>query len=169
MANNTAHLQELFQKWHGKRLSSSSNAAILLGGGSWDLGSITWKGGDEYYSFDPILQAYREFWRWLLVTYPGVDVYWKSLSAMHPHNLDFTSVKAENLDTVKKGTMYVSAGRALAFDQALRHLIQSEFEGRIGILDIYNATALSAEWLFSADLHHYRWELNRYMLTEWFY
>ena len=175
--HNTDELKKTFQKWHGKQLLPQSNqqqqqhsAAILMGSGTWDLGSFTWSGGDESFALEPTVQAYQAFWTWLLDTYPGVDIYWKSLSAVHPHNLrELRTIKPVNMERVKMGTMYVSSARAKALDDALREMIHNQFNDRIGILDVYFATSLTAEWLFPDDSHHYRWELNRHMLVEWFY
>lgn len=172
-ANNTQELQQLFQKWHGRQLleqHTNHTTAILMGSGTWDLGKITWTGGDEFFSLEPVLHAYQSFWEWLLQEYPKAQLYWKALSAMHPHNLmDLSTVLPENLERVQKGTMYVSAARAKALDLALVELILEQFAGKIEVLDVYHATALTAEWLFPADSHHYQWEMNRHMFMEWFY
>ncbi|CAB9519193.1 expressed unknown protein [Seminavis robusta] len=168
-AGHVAELQQLFDEWHGARIRKQTHSAIVLGSGTWDLGTITWAGGDANFTLAPTIDAHRMFWKWLLQQYPGVPVYYKSPSAVHPHAVANLQECADR-ERVQMGTRYVSTARNHALDHGLRQLLQEEpFRSRMGLLDVYNSTQLVAEWLFPCDTHHFNWEMNRHMLMEWFY
>ena len=177
-AGNVQDLKDLFQKWHGEKLrkyvdknESPSNAAIVLGAGSWDVGMITWTGGDVNFTLvDPTMEAYRNFWTWLLNEFPNIPIYWKAFSAVHPHVLHSLTHDPSTDPMIRKGTRYSTASRVQVFREARENLMrENEFKDRIGVLDVYHAAQLSADWLFPDDSSHLGWEMNSLMLMEWFY
>ena len=158
--SNHQKLKAMFKEWHKDHLlEHKDNSAILLGSGPWDLGRITWYGGDESFTIEDTLRGYRTFIEWLRKEYPTVDILWKSQSAVHPHTIP------EDADAmVLKGTRYVSTARTLELEKATRQLMK---ELHVPILDIYIATYLSSDWLYPGDSGHYKSELNQRLL-QWF-
>ena len=168
---NVKYLEELLEKWHGDKLRQEPNSAIVLGSGAWDLGILVWGGGDANFTLGPHVDAHREFFTWLLKQYPRTPIFWKSSSAPHPHIVrDLSDLPADVSALVSKGNRYNSIARQEAFEAAIRALIQEEpFRDRIGVLDVFKASRLAADWLFPFNTHHLNWEFNRHMIMEWFY
>ena len=157
--NKTDYLKETFTQWHGAQLQDKLNTAVLMGSGPWDLGVITWSGGTAVFPLEPILAGYREFIEFVRQQFPNTTVLWKSQSAVHAHNSISTKPK------IIQGTKYAGRWRTEQLDMATRKLMK---ELNVPLLDIYEATFLSADWLFPEDGGHYKFELNRAMLN-WFY
>ena len=114
------------------------------------------------------LQACRHFITSLRQKYPNVVLYWKSPSAMHIHVVDSTTT-AQNQNHISAAdrVRYMSTSRM----EELYHLqkkLMSKEELNVPVLDIYEATYLSASWTFPGDGRHYRPELHRHMI-HWFY
>jgi len=68
---------------------------------------------------------------------------------------------------------YMSASRSKYIYELQKQVVLEvkklkQQQQQIFFLDLYEATYLSADWLFPSDGRHYRPDLNRYML-QWFY
>ena len=166
-------LQEL-EAQHGTllnetcKMESSSPVALLLCSALWDiLDSQDTMQGESY---DNHRQALQEYIERIRQSYPHVTIVWKLPMAVHPHVVQLERlVDAETGKPVLFGIdrlRYMSKYRSRYIYELQKELMQ---ELDVKVLDIYDATHLSAHRLYPSDGRHYRADLNRLMLNWFFY
>jgi lysophospholipase L1-like esterase len=171
---DTLH-QELGSLLHHELLSSSDQqqegqqhgTALVLCSGLWDiLDSQDTLQGESY---DNHIQACRDYVERIRDKYPNVTIIWKSPMAVHVHVVDLNRlIDAETGKPVLFGIdrlRYMSRSRSRYLYEIQMALME---ELNVPVLDIYDATYLSAHRLYPSDGRHYRPDLNRLMLN-WFY
>ena len=166
-------LQEL-ERQHGAllnetcKMESSCPVALLLCSALWDiLDSQDTMQGESY---DNHRQALQEYIERIRQSYPHVTIVWKLPMAVHPHVVQLERlVDAETGKPVLFGIdrlRYMSKYRSRYIYELQKELMQ---ELDVKVLDIYDATHLSAHRLYPSDGRHYRADLNRLMLNWFFY
>lgn len=149
--------------------------AVMVGSGLWDiLDSKDAVQGATNPDYEDHRRACRDYIRRLRRDYPDVYLLWKSPTAVHIH-----VVNLERLVVSKMGEAalfgierlrYMSASRSKRVYEIQKQVVfeEQQSDDRLFFLDLYEASYLSADWLFPSDGRHYRPDLNRYML-QWFY
>lgn len=172
LSSETVHtLAELLREDEIERELSNDvdvkKKAIILGSCLWDI-----LGADDIlqgFEFKDHCDACREYVCLLRQRYPGVTLLWKSPMAVHIHWVDLQRVVEHDRGTATlfgiKRIKYMSASRSLFLYKVQRELME---ELRIPMLDLYEATHLSADQLYPSDGRHYKPVFNRKMLS-WFY
>jgi len=139
-----------------------------MGSALWDLLSDAALSKMGSNSFDDCLKTARELIYRIRERYPNISIYWKSPSAVHIHVVPIPKTIASVSRTqpyLVSRTKYMSSSRV----ERLHHeQIKLMRELNVPVLDIYEASYLSADWLFVGDGRHYRPELN-YKFLSWFY
>ena len=154
-----------------RELSSAENdgkkKALIVGSCLWDILSAddTLQGSE----FIDHREACREYIHRLRQRYPGVTLLWKSPMAVHIHWVDLQRVVEHDRATATlfgiNRIKYMSASRS-RFLHSIQRQLMNELD--VPMLDLYDATHLSADQLYPSDGRHYRPDLNRKMLS-WFY
>lgn len=141
------------------------SVCIILGSCLWDIldSSDTIQGSE----FEDHIQACREYILHVRHRY-HVTVAWKSPMAVHIHWVDLNRLIEHDRTTAtlfgRDRVRYMSSYRSKYIYQKQRELME---ELGVPLLDIYEASYLSADQLYPADGRHYRPDLNRLMLS-WF-
>ncbi len=141
------------------------SVCLLLGSCLWDIldSSDTMQGSD----FEDHIQACREYILQVRKRYQ-VTVAWKSPMAVHIHWVDMNRLIEHDRSTAtlfgRDRVRYMSSSRSKSLYKKQCTLME---EMGVPLLDIYEASYLSADQLFPADGRHYRPDLNRLMLS-WF-
>jgi protein-tyrosine-phosphatase len=159
---------------HLRNVKDFPRRAVMVGSAMWDiLDSKDTLQGTQYKDHQ---EACRTLIRKIRLSYPDVNILWKSPTAVHIHVVDLDRMVVSNMGEAAlfgiERIRYMSSSRskylydiqeALVMDEQRRHGIDA-----VTFLDLYEATLLSADWLFPSDGRHYRPDLNRLML-QWFY
>lgn len=162
---------ELLEQGSGRHLRDEDERfprrAVLLGSCLWDvLDSKDELQGAAYQDHQEAIRIYINAVR---QRYPDVTILWKSPTAVHIHVVDLERLVVSKMGEAAlfgiERLRYMSASRSKHIYQIQKRILQEE---GIPFLDIYQATYLSADWLFPSDGRHYRPDLNRLMLS-WFY
>ena len=163
------HLQLLDEQF-GQELkasSSSDSTALILGSCLWDI--LDYEDtlqGSEYANHAQACKTYVEE---IQKRYPNVTLVWKSPMAVHIHWVDLDRLIQHQQDTATlfgvDRVRYMSASRSKYLYELQTKLMN---DLQISVLDLFDATYLSADKLYPSDGRHYRPELNRKML-QWFY
>ena len=141
--------------------------ALLVGSCLWDIlnADDTLQGSE----FKDHCDACREFIYQLRQRYPGVTLLWKSPMAVHIHWVDLQRVVDHDRVTATlfgiNRIKYMSSSRSLFLYKTQKRLME---ELGVPMLELYDATHLSADQLYPSDGRHYKPDLNRKMLS-WFY
>jgi hypothetical protein len=153
-----------------KELSNNCDVkkkALVVGSCLWDILSAddTLQGSE----FKDHCNACRQYISQLRQRYPEVKLVWKSPMAVHIHWVDLQRVVEHDRATATlfgiNRIKYMSASRSRYIYKIQRQLME---ELRVPMLDLYDATYLSADQLYPSDGRHYKPDLNRKMLS-WFY
>lgn len=138
---------------------SARRIAFVVGSGVWDiLADDTSQGGVDFTNH---LQACRLWVTTIRQEFPNVDLYWKSMTAMHIHQV---AKDMPNWASIKR-SYYMSNSRARRLDVLQKQLMA---ELNITVLDLYPATFFSAHMSRFGDGRHYKPEFNQRTLN-WFY
>jgi hypothetical protein len=149
-------LQKL-RDWHGSNLTGAGTSiAVVTGSSLWDL----LKG-----RVDPGLHlhvaACRSFVTRFRTEYPGVDLYWKSPSALHFHKLPILRTKRSPL--LKERVRYMSQALPYHMYQVQETLMK---ELNVPFLDLYEAYYLSGPWSRTQhDARHFKDEISALLLS----
>jgi hypothetical protein len=158
----TTDVDTMLQKlrdWHGSNLTatrSGQSIAVVTGSSLWEIlrGHV-----------DPGYQrhqaACRSFVTRFRSEFPGVDLYWKSPSALHFHKLRILRKDPDSL--LRERARYMS--QALPYQM---HLLQKALMKELGVpfLDLYEAYYLSGPWTRTRwDARHYRDEISALLLS----
>ena len=147
--------------------NKNQSIALIIGSCLWDiLDSQDTLQGQEYGDH---AQACRDLIRRIRTTYPNITIVWKSPMAVHCHwvNLDRLVDATTGMPSLFgiDRLRYMSASRSRYLYELQRSIMK---EMDVPMLDLYEATYLSADLLYPSDGRHYRPEFNRLMLS-WFY
>jgi len=145
----------------------AKNKALIVGSCLWDiLDANDNLQGSEYIDH---CNACREYISQLRQRYPGVTLLWKSPMAVHIHWVDLKRVVEHDRATATlfgiNRIKYMSSSRSLFLYKTQKRLME---ELQVPMLDLYEATHLSADRLYPSDGRHYKPDLNRKMIS-WFY
>lgn len=141
--------------------------ALIVGSCLWDiLDANDDLQGSEFIDH---CNACREYISQLRQRYPGVTLLWKSPMAVHIHWVDLKRVVEHDRATATlfgiNRIKYMSSSRSLFLYRTQKRLME---ELQVPMLDLYDATHLSADQLYPSDGRHYKPDLNRKMIN-WFY
>ena len=162
-------LLELLHTDFGDELSNQdSRIALIVGSCLWDIlnsqDTLQGKGYENH------IQACRDYIRLIRERYPNATVFWKSPMAVHIHWVDLARLVEHDKKTASlfgvDRVRYMSASRSRYLHERQVRLMKEELD--VPVLDLYEATYLSADQLYPSDGRHYRPDLNRLMLS-WFY
>ena len=132
--------------------------ALVVGSGVWDiLADDNFNSGVD---FENHAQACRDLISSIQQEFPQVEIYWKSMTAMHVHSV--SAVK--NWSRIKR-VFYMSNSRARRLYQLQKQIMN---ELSIPILDVYAATYFAPHKTRFGDGRHYQASYNKIM-TNWFY
>lgn len=170
---NTRTLQsmlELLDKEFGNtlryHLEKAHRICLVLNSCLWDILDAS----DELQgcSFDDHIEACRQLITTVRSVYEGVKVAWKSPMAVHIHWVNLERlIEHDNATATLFGrdrVRYMSRSRSQLIFNRQQELMN---ELNVPMLDIYEASQLSADQLYPSDGRHYRPDLNRLMLG-WF-
>jgi len=141
--------------------------ALIVGSCLWDiLSADDTLQGSEY---EDHCDACRKYIYQLRQSYPGVSLLWKSPMAVHIHWVSLERVVEHDRATATlfgiNRIKYMSSSRSFFLYKVQKQLME---ELGVPMLDLYEATHLSADQLYPSDGRHYKPDLNRKMLS-WFY
>ena len=176
---------ELLEQGSGSHLRDATTyprRALVVGSGLWDIldSKDTVQGATQY---EDHRQACRNYLSQLQHAFPDVTILWKSPTAVHIHVVDLERLVVSQMGEAAlfgiERLRYMSASRSQRVYEIQKQIVleaqrqQQQINGnddedRLFFLDLYEATYLSADWLFPSDGRHYRPDLNRFML-QWFY
>ena len=149
--------------------------AVMVGSGLWDiLDSNDSVQGSTNPDYADHRQACRDYLRRLRQEYPDVTILWKSPTAVHIHVVNLERLVVSEMGEAAlfgiERLRYMSASRSKRVYEIQKQVVleEQQHDNNLVFLDLYEATYLSADWLFPSDGRHYRPDLNRYML-QWFY
>jgi hypothetical protein len=148
-------LQKL-RDWHGSNLTGAGTSiAVVTGSSLWDLLK-----GHVDPGFHLHVAACRSFVTRFRTEYPGVDLYWKSPSALHFHNLP--NLRTMRKPLLKERVRYMS--QALPYNMyQLQKVLMKELN--VPFLDLYEAYYLSGPWSRRRDARHFKDEISALMLS----
>lgn len=150
------------KRWHQHELRNSNRSvALILGSAMWD---ILVPDNIQGLYFTDHLNATRGLVETIRELYPGVTLFWKSPSAAHPHRVSLEECyqKPDCLSRVR----YLSNSRIdYLYRQQIRLMMD---ELRVPVLDVYEASYLSADRSMYGDGRHYDLPFNLRVLS-WFY
>ena len=172
-------LLEQLEQHHGsviRTYSQTKNVAILVGSCLWDiLDSKQTLQGRTYANHR---QACIDYITAIHRLYPRATILWKSPTAVHIHVVDMNRLTVSNLGEAAlfgiERLRYMSHSRSKYLHDLQKDVVQrlqaqnDSTKTKLYFVDVYDATYLSADWLFPSDGRHYRPDLNRLMLS-WFY
>jgi hypothetical protein len=136
-----------------KQLVNKTNTAVILGTAAWDLLMNL-----RPFNMTSHLQACQQMIDHTHKLYPQTKVYWRSVTAIHVHELAILHFKT---------TRYASGLRARELYLSQKKMID-EHNPTVTMLDLYNATYLGADWHAPGDILHYSQAANLKMIN-WFY
>uniref|UniRef100_A0A7S4EQL6 Uncharacterized protein n=1 Tax=Pseudo-nitzschia australis TaxID=44445 RepID=A0A7S4EQL6_9STRA len=145
----------------------NTKKALIVGSCLWDILSAddTLQGS----TFIDHYNACKDYICRLRKRYPELTIVWKSPMAVHIHWVDLQRVVEHDRATATlfgiNRIKYMSASRSLFLYKLQRKLME---ELQVPMIDLYEATYLSADLLYPSDGRHYKPDLNRKMLS-WFY
>jgi hypothetical protein len=141
--------------------------ALIVGSCLWDIldSQDTTQGRD----FDDHAVACRQSIIMIRQMYPNVTLIWKSPYAVHIHRVDLDRITEHDKATAtlfgRDRIRYMSRSRSKHLYELQKRIMM---EMDVPFIDLYQATHLSADWLYPSDGRHYRPVLNRLMLS-WYY
>jgi len=140
--------------------TSTPRLALVIGSGVWDiLADDTSQGGVDFTNH---LQACRDWIETIRREFSTVDIYWKSMTAMHIHQV--AAGNPATWATIRR-SYYMSTSRAKRLYQLQNQLMANM---SIPVLDLYPGTFFAAHMSRVGDGRHYKSEWNQLSL-EWFY
>jgi hypothetical protein len=156
-ADDVDTMLQKVRDWHGSNLTrAGTSIAVVTGSSVWDL---------LVENVDPGLHlhaaACRSFVTRFRTEYPGVDLYWKSPSALHFHTLPILRDNRNVL--LAERARYMS--NALTYHMyQLQKALMKELD--VPFLDLYEAYYLSAPWsLTPTDARHFQDEISEVLLS----
>jgi hypothetical protein len=135
--------------------------ALILGSSMWD---ILVADNIQGPNFTDHLNACRQYVETIRQLYPTVTLFWKAPSAAHPHRVSLEECyrRPECVSRVR----YLSNSRIdFLYRQQIRLMMD---ELRVPVLDVYEASYLSADRSMQGDGRHFNLEYNK-MVLSWFY
>jgi hypothetical protein len=150
------------KKWHQNGLGDTNKSvALILGSSMWD---ILQPDNIQGPYFTDHLNASRQLVETIRQIYPTVTLFWKAPSAAHPHRISLEECHQQ--PACLSRARYLSNSR---MDYLHRHQIRLMLdELRVPVLDVYEASYLSADWTRPGDGRHFVPAYNKKVLS-WFY
>jgi hypothetical protein len=163
------HMLELLEQDFGdmarRYAEEGESVCLVLGSSLWDIldASDTLQGTE----YEDHVRACREYLIQVRQRYQ-VTVVWKSPMAVHVHWVDLQRLIEHDKEKAtlfgRDRVRYMSSSRSKSLYDKQRRLMK---ELGVPLLDIFEASYLSADQLYPSDGRHYRPDLNRLMLG-WF-
>lgn len=149
---------DLFKTTYGDVIDTwNGSIALITGSAVWDLLAFDdVYGGALRPDMMEHLNTVREYITAIRATYAGVDIYWKSPSALHLHRRD-ASLWTNPLNSYHTASI---------LDVAQKKLMK---ELKVPYLDLYNAYYLSAAWVKTNDTMHYSESTLPSLLVSYFW
>ena len=151
------------KKWHQHGLGNTSNTsvALILGSSMWDILQPENIQGPY---FTDHLNGTRQLVETIRQLYPTVTLFWKAPSAAHPHRIALEECHQQ--PTCLSRTRYLSNSRIDYLYRQQMRLMMDEL--LVPVLDVYEASYLSADWTRPGDGRHFVPAYNKKVLS-WFY
>jgi hypothetical protein len=153
------------KNWHKYPLRDANRSvALILGSSMWD---ILVPDNIQGPLFTDHLNATRQLVETIRQLYPTVTLFWKSPSATHPHRVSLEKCYRQtiNPDCLSR-VRYMSNSRIDYLYQQQIRLMRDEL--KVPVLDVYEASYLSADRSTYGDGRHYGKGYNHVVLS-WFY
>jgi hypothetical protein len=163
---STKKLPEILFKlkiWHQHELLGNTNksVALILGSSVWD---VVIPDNIQGPNFTDHLNASRQLVETIRQLYPTVTLFWKAPSTTHPHRISLEECYRKPACLSK--ARYLSNSRMdYLYRQQIRLMMD---ELRVPVLDVFEASYLSADWTLVGDGRHYLGAYNK-MVLSWFY
>ena len=132
--------------------------AIVIGSGVWDI--LADNAAESGENFESHLAAAKEFVLALQQFHPDKKLYWKSMTAMHIHEV----TKNDDWEHIKR-VYYMSNARARQLYQLQKDLMG---ELNVTVLDIFDSFYYGAHMTKEGDGRHFQPGFND-MVLGWFY
>jgi hypothetical protein len=145
------------EEWHGANLTDHTmKSAVITGSALWDL-----LFGVMDTEWQNHARAVRQFVAQFRERFPGVDLYWKSPSALHFYRMKLLRANSGALH--RERARYMSAALVRQLYQVQKD-ISNELD--VPFLDLYDAYYLSGPWTRTAwDARHYKDEISAVLLS----
>jgi hypothetical protein len=152
---------EKFNQWHGPQIINTTaynnqSVAVIIGSGVWDA-----MRGCVRSDFNEHRSAIRRYVTSLRTTYPQIDLYWKSPSALMLH-------RRGSLEDVIDNQLYLQQSRYIS-DGVIRKIdsVQKALMKELGVpfLDLFDAYYLSAPWSLPGDARHFEDSVSSLLLS----
>ena len=148
------------------RHADVGTVALLLGSSTWDLLDQSSTNHDWY----DHISTCRRLLQTIQQSYPNVTIVWRLPTAMHIHVIPW--MDGHRLDQTNQQRLnrirYMSTSRTYKLYQAQRELLTQRRFQTIQIMDLYEASYLSAHWTLPQDGRHFQPRWNQQVLS-WFY
>jgi hypothetical protein len=152
-------------RYHKHELENTTNrsasVALILGSSMWD---ILQPDNIQGPYFTDHLNATRQLVETIRQLYPTVTLFWKSPSTAHPHRVPLRRCYRD--PKCGSRVRYLSNSRIhYLYRQQIRLMMD---ELRVPVLDVFEASYLSADWTLEGDGRHFHLAYNE-MVLSWFY
>jgi GGDEF domain-containing protein len=165
MELSTKTVPELLNKltrWHKREfINTKKSVALILGSSIWD---ILQPDNIQGLHFADHLNATRQLVETIQQRFPAVTLFWKAPSTAHPHRIVLEECYREPICGPR--VRYLSNSRVEYLHRKQIRLMMDEL--RVPVLDVFEASYLSADWTFPGDGRHYELAYNK-MILNWFY
>jgi len=143
-----------------KRIGKNQTTAFLIGHFVFEiLAGEHGEHADDFADHCHAIRHYIDKLREAASLHNNVDVFWKSGSAMQLH-----AVSGKSWFTIDR-VNYMSSSRARHLYEIQRDLM---LDLQIPVLDVYEFTYLSADWLKEGDGRHYQPELTQKLVSQFY-
>jgi hypothetical protein len=149
-------------KWHKNELGNTNKSvALILGSSMWD---ILQPDNIQGPYFTDHLNTSRRLVETIRQLYPTVTLFWKSPSSVHPHRVPLSQCYRQ--PKCGSRVRYLSNSRVDYLYRKQLRLMMDEL--RVPVLDVFEASYLSADWTLPGDGRHYHTSYSKHVLS-WFY
>jgi hypothetical protein len=150
------------RKWHKHELiNTNKSVALIMGSSIWD---ILQPRNIQGPLFTDHLNATRQLVETIQKHFPAVTLFWKSPSTAHPHRIALEECYRQKACLLR--TRYLSSSRVEYLYRKQIRLMMDEL--RVPVLDVFEASYLSADWTLPGDGRHYDLAYNK-MILSWYY
>lgn len=125
-------------------MKKNSTDALVLGSGVWDVMAQKLLQG---YNFEDHLRAVTLYIQAIKTEFPGLQLYWKSMTALHVHEL----LNVQDGMQIER-VLYLSESRSKKLYELQVELMKKL---EVSVLNVYPLSYLSADMLYPGDGRHY--------------
>jgi hypothetical protein len=150
------------RRWHKHELiNTNKSVALIMGSSIWD---ILQPRNIQGPLFTDHLNATRQLVETIQKHFPAVTLFWKAPSTAHPHRIALEECYRDPKCLLR--ARYLSSSRVEYLHRKQMRLMMDEL--RVPVLDVFEASYLSADWTLPGDGRHYDVAYNK-MVLSWYY